>query len=477
MLRKRGLATTSSVSKYINRFPTLEYTGTLIRCVVCNITISVYDSFSCKKHVQTKRHIANAAQNIPYWKFVHDFICMLSVCNIPQHVVDNENFCEFWKKYVPAWTLPTRRQLQYNLPRVKETVEKFIQSEVRNNEIWLTVDETTDAKKNSVVNVLVRTLKNNEPSFPLLLSSKRLQNTNPESIVQTITDATEKFGITRIQVVMLVTDGSPNMMTASEMLKKYFPNILHVTCLLHAFHLLSEYIRKSYPKIDNLIIHTRKIFVKSPERIREFKKSCPCIPLPPQPILTRCGTWLEAVLYYEKYIQNIRPCILKFILQESQAIQLSQQLLSSIEIETEIKQISVNYSVVIEAISKLQNSKLSLAESLKVVHHLKYSLERLTDTVGIRTAKKFSAILNKNPDFQKIVYIEQCLSENQDDENDGIDYFKFANVTSLDVERSFSKYSHTFSPYRRCLSESSMEGLLMIPHYVRFSHWSASTPE
>jgi len=35
----------------------------------------------------------------------------------------------------------------------------------------------------------------------------------------------------------------------------------------------------------------------------------PTIPLPPQPILTRWGTWLEASVYYCEYFQFIKTVI------------------------------------------------------------------------------------------------------------------------------------------------------------------------
>ncbi|KRX18174.1 hypothetical protein T07_3177 [Trichinella nelsoni] len=45
----------------------------------------------------------------------------------------------------------------------------------------------------------------------------------------------------------------------------------------------------------------------------------PEIPLPPQPVLTRWGTWLSAVFYYVANITKIRETIIFFLEEEESA--------------------------------------------------------------------------------------------------------------------------------------------------------------
>jgi len=47
-----------------------------------------------------------------------------------------------------------------------------------------------------------------------------------------------------------------------------------------------------------MIASIKKVFLKAPSRIQIFRETEPNLPLPPQPIITRWGTWLEAVKYY-----------------------------------------------------------------------------------------------------------------------------------------------------------------------------------
>jgi hypothetical protein len=44
------------------------------------------------------------------------------------------------------------------------------------------------------------------------------------------------------------------------------------------------------------------MFVKSPLRVQKFKQDAPSMSLSPKPVLSRWGTWLDAMIYYcEKY--------------------------------------------------------------------------------------------------------------------------------------------------------------------------------
>lgn len=64
-----------------------------------------------------------------------------------------------------------------------------------------------------------------------------------------------------------------------------------------------------------------------------FKNLAPGIPLPPEPIITRWGTWLNAVNYYCEYFQHIKNVILQLDSDDSLAIKNAKQLVENPEIE------------------------------------------------------------------------------------------------------------------------------------------------
>ena len=111
--------------------------------------------------------------------------------------------------------------------------------------------------------------------------------------------------VERENVLLFLSDAAPYMIKAAKALQLLYPKMIHVTCLAHALHRVAEEVRGSYPEVDKLIANGKKIFIKSPLRVQKFKEEAPTLPLPPQPILTRWGTWLDAAnCYCTNYGEN-----------------------------------------------------------------------------------------------------------------------------------------------------------------------------
>lgn len=96
----------------------------------------------------------------------------------------------------------------------------------------------------------------------------------------------------------MVTDAAPYMICAYKSLKTLYPKLLHVTCLAHGLSRVAEQVRKEYPLVNSYIAAVKSVFLKAPGRIRRFKSELPDLQLPPEPCLTRWGTWLDAAMYH-----------------------------------------------------------------------------------------------------------------------------------------------------------------------------------
>jgi hypothetical protein len=59
----------------------------------------------------------------------------------------------------------------------------------------------------------------------------------------------------------------------------------------------------------------------------------PDIPLPPQPVVTRSGTWLDAAMYYTDNFEGFKKVILDFSESTSQSIKDCQTVLENQEIK------------------------------------------------------------------------------------------------------------------------------------------------
>ncbi|XP_018562181.1 uncharacterized protein LOC108904206 isoform X1 [Anoplophora glabripennis] len=469
----RRLSYAYQINKFIQRFPDLCVDGPVIKCRVCEINLLGWSAYQCKRHVESQTHKKNRLLQLPYWVFLYDLIFMFSVCNIPLCVVDNEQFRLFWQKYVPKWPLPQSRRLYRHLQRVKEETENNMLSDLRGKKLWVTVDEIADRKNNKIGHVLARILTPEKANKPYLLASKRLPKNNAESIQQLVTQALEKFCIEKNNVLMLVTGGAAYMAKAAVLLKNVYPNLLHVTCMLQVLHCVAEVIRNNYQAVDNLISSTAKIFLKSPQRIKEFHKSCPGISEPPQPISTRSGTWLKACFYYSKYFHDVKSVIFKFDPSKSHAIRECQQMYEDPEVVENLHTIQDKYSILRNVIDQLEDGSIPLDQSFQIVDNVNTVLQNLTDVPGTEATSKFNDLLQKNLDLPKLGNILQSLHEGNA-ANDLDQYFKYANITSLDVERSFSKYVALFADKRMCLKEATTEAILMIQTYAMVHHSRAT---
>jgi hypothetical protein len=128
-------------------------------------------------------------------------------------------------------------------------------------------------------------------------------------------------------VLLFVSDAAPYMIKAAKALQLLYPKMIHVTCLAHALHTVAEEVRGSCPEVDQLIAKGN-IFIKPPLRVQKFKEEAPTLPLPPQPIVTRWGTWLDAVNYCCTNYSEIKKIFNKFGTKDSSSIKSVQELFS-----------------------------------------------------------------------------------------------------------------------------------------------------
>jgi len=100
--------------------------------------------------------------------------------------------------------------------------------------------------------------------------------------------------------------------------------MIHVTCLAHALHRI---FRLQFPDVDSLIANVKNIFLKAPIRINTFKELYPDLSLPPQPVITRWGTWLEGADYYRKNLGSIKNVLSELDSSSAMAIEQAKAVM------------------------------------------------------------------------------------------------------------------------------------------------------
>ena len=151
-----------------------------------------------------------------------------------------------------------------------------------------------------------------------------------------------------------MSDSAAYMLKAGRDLKIFFPQMYHVTCVAHGLHRVCELVRGMFPEVNDLISNVKKIFRKAPSRIVAWKETFPSLPLPPEPVLTRWGTWLEAVLFYAEHFEKVKEILGKFDPDDSYAIRKGQELLKMPFSKFKITLIETNCGFLISSLKKLE---------------------------------------------------------------------------------------------------------------------------
>ncbi|GJQ85809.1 hypothetical protein Trydic_g20365 [Trypoxylus dichotomus] len=338
-------------------------------------------------------------------------------------------------------------------------IKTSIVNDINDNQIWISIDETADVKGRKIVNFLVGVLDSDTAMSTHLLASKRVETITAESVSDYVTSCLkslwgEKHDKNKEKVLLFVTDAAAYMKTAGRLLQQTYSSMMHITCLAHALHLVSEEVRKCYPNADKLISSVMKVFVKAPARKNLFYEKLPHVPLPPEPVTTRWGTWIEAASYYYIHFDDVKTIIQLLDPNDAVSIFEAQQAFTDPTIQTDLANIHGRYSRIPLAIHQLEvtptSPQYSITNAMNIVYDLRQFLFRLSGDVADNVKQKFDAVLNNNPGFPTVCRI--------------VDLF-------TDVQRSFSMYKWIYvgvcDMFHKPCNIASEENVLSVTGFSR----------
>ena len=119
-----------------------------------------------------------------------------------------------------------------------------------------------------------------------------------------INDSLQNMSVDRLtgetNFYVLLSDAAGNS------LKVFYPHLIHVTCIIHGIHRISEEIRIYFANVNKLISTTKKVFLKAPLRTQANKENLPYVPLPPETVITRWSPWINAATVSEIHIDEYK---------------------------------------------------------------------------------------------------------------------------------------------------------------------------
>ena len=246
-----------------------------------------------------------------------------------------------------------------------------------------------------------------------------------------------------------------------------YPKLLHSTCLSHGLHRVAEAIREEFPRVNKLIANGKKIFIKAPKRIEEFKIKMPGVPLPPEPVITRWGSWLNAAFYYFEHLDGFK-CVIRDLDENSAALIKIKTILQDTALENELLFIKSNFSIIPSTIESLQKEDISVISSVEKIQAVIAAAEDWPGKPGRQNIReKLKAVLQRNCGWDDLINISAALKGQEVKLPEGwcagdALVAKYIPGTSADVERSFSKMKYILSDRRHSLTVKNLESYLIV---------------
>ncbi|XP_072035551.1 uncharacterized protein [Amphiura filiformis] len=237
----------------------------------------------------------------------HDFIAMCTEADIPMN--KTTKMIPFLRKHaknggaVPAGESTLRK---YHLPKVYQTHHAKLLELIYEKKVFIAVDETTDERDNSVLNVIVGL-----EGKTYLLDTIFMTSCTAVDLAQAVTTSLTNNQIAYNDVIAFCTDNAPYCKAAYRILQPLLPNCTHVLCLAHILNLVGETFQhwQDFSDVNTLVWTMKSVFNKKPHRKRRFiaylrEQGVESPRFPPMPVQTRWNSWFEAVLYHHEHMQH-----------------------------------------------------------------------------------------------------------------------------------------------------------------------------
>jgi hypothetical protein len=315
---------------------------------------------------------------------------MLISANIPLNKVSNKQLISFMEKYTNR-SVPAESTLRNNhLSSCYEDAVRRVRNIIGDNNIWVSIDVSTDVDSRCVANVIVGTLFADRPGNIFMLHSEILDKVSHTTVAILFDSAMKmlwKDEVKRDRIQLFITDATPYMLKAAKGLKMPYPRMVHLTCLAQGLHRAAEEIRGNYSDADSLISNVKKIFLKAPLRVEKFKQEAPSLSLPPKPVLTRWETWLEAAMCFCENYSTVDRMVSELESIEASFIKFVKELFSS-DLSEKLAYMKSKFLVVSKTIACLEAVGVEMNDALDIVMSAGRAVEQARGKVAENVKKK-----------------------------------------------------------------------------------------
>lgn len=312
--------------------------------------------------------------------------------------------------------------------------------------------------------------------FPVLqvylIDVQFMEATNHATVARVLMGALESIYPNKdfSRVVLLLTDSAAYMLKMGRGVASMLPNCVHVTCMAHAVHRVAESIRLHFTEVDRLISNGKKVFCKAPRRRSLFKELHPNVELPPEPVTTRWGTWLSAVIYYTENFDAVEDVTNKLDIHDAASIDVLQTVLKSQQVKNDLAFITAHFRVLLNALDILEkrNARVkdhweavtSVHEAAQVMPHLKLKWDAVLSRNG--GLKMLLPVLKTLYPTLPLLGLQETPEYLESLPPAARACFEHAPLTSVDVERSFSQYKAILRANRESFTVENLRRYVLL---------------
>lgn len=326
----------------------------------------------------------------------------------------------------------------YTLPNIIKKQRELLLKHFYDKDFILFFDETTDINGRYILNIMAKVLDGTKQET-YLINSICLDKTNTAQILSKL-----EFTLGSIiqcitlqhRFKYLVTDGAAYCLKVGKKLKELYPQLKHIVCLCHNLHLVAEEIRKSSILANKLISNLKKATCKNKTNQMIYRESTG-LPLPKYPVVTRWGTFIDCACFVNINFEKIKNFVneLDSDYSKLKAIICDENTKNALDFVAK-------HQFITDALKYLESSNLNIKSQILKIREVKEQIN------NIEIFNRFTAILNKNPDFKELETVVLCDSLPET--------YNFLDITTVDVERSFNHLKTLLSDTRRNIKDENL---------------------
>ncbi len=416
---------------YVREFPgefRVNPNGELF-CQLCCTTVNCDKRFRVESHRATSKHtkkLADAKDQKPAIQsflptskndFKSKLVETFLAADIPLYKLNNPRIKQLFTDL--GQPMPSESSCRAHVDVLASKEMQRIKACLHGKTIFLVIDES-EIEQKKYFNILVGDTAAPETTY--VADCSIVETVNQQIVATKIDDVLRKLDVERNNFVLLLSDAARYMTACTATLKLLYPRLFHVTCMAHLLHNCAEKVRGHFADVDNLIACVKALTVKNKFRRSQFAK----IGSPPQPVVTRWGSWLSAAGYYAENLLEVRKIVNSFE-GDGVLVTTAKAAVNSDSVATSLVKIQRDYMEMPQYITKMENSKYSIQKAYTDITDLDLEQDCVKIMPYIRKR------MEKNSDVKSIMEMKR----------DGVCPALFAKLqccqpTSAAVERSFS---------------------------------------